>query len=49
MCIYQKIGKNVLEILGPGHDGNGRELGVGIVMVSAGRELFFSLVVVFWI
>lgn len=44
----------MLEILGPGHDGNGTELGVGIVMVSAGMEFsgFFSsrwYSAVFWI
>lgn len=31
----------MLEIWGPGHDGNGIGLRVGIVMVSPGSELFF--------
>lgn len=34
----------MLEILGPHHDRNGIEYGIGIAMVSAGRELFFFLV-----
>lgn len=34
----------MLEMLGPVHDGNGIELGVGIVMVSDEGELIFFLV-----